>query len=129
MKDISSLSSIYNRIYSDSRNFAVMTLAATRRILLHFRYTPHPQPLKAYCQSPYDEIPVSHLFCYLCTMQWLNSFLIQYISLTSVVLLVHWLIENILSVLFSTINFRTVDHRFAHAHLYLFHPINYLHTI
>ncbi len=69
MKDISSLSSIYNRIYSDSRNFAVMTLAATRRILLHFRYTPHPQPLKAYCQSPYDEIPVSHLFCYLCTMQ------------------------------------------------------------
>jgi len=27
--------------------------------LLHFSHTPHPQPLKAYCQSPYGEIPVS----------------------------------------------------------------------
>jgi hypothetical protein len=36
-----------------------MTLATTRRILLHFRHTPHPQPLKACCQSPYGEIPVS----------------------------------------------------------------------
>ncbi len=28
--------------------------------MLHFRHTLHPQPLKAYCQSPYGEIPVSH---------------------------------------------------------------------
>jgi hypothetical protein len=27
--------------------------------LLHFGHIPHPQPLKAYCQSPYGEIPVS----------------------------------------------------------------------